>query len=134
LDDIVRSGDYLNAKITPSGLAALACYDWPGNVRELRNVLERALILSDSGRLAGDDFARILSVGAEGKGVAPQAAGAVVPYAQAEAAFEKRTLEGALAAANGQIAEAARMLRISRATFYKKLAKFGLAASDSSSV
>jgi transcriptional regulator of acetoin/glycerol metabolism len=97
-------------------------------------VLERALILSDSGRLAGDDFARILSVGAEGKGVAPQAAGAVVPYAQAEAAFEKRTLEGALAAANGQIAEAARMLRISRATFYKKLAKFGLAASDSSSV
>ncbi|WP_414644701.1 helix-turn-helix domain-containing protein [Bradyrhizobium sp.] len=28
--------------------------------------------------------------------------------------------------ANGQIAEAARMLQISRATFYKKLAKFGL--------
>ncbi|TWC01126.1 Fis family sigma54 specific transcriptional regulator [Bradyrhizobium macuxiense] len=131
LDDIVRSGDYLNAKLTPSGLAALACYDWPGNVRELRNVLERALILSDSGRLAGDDFARILSVGAEGRAaVLPAATGAVVPYAQAEAAFEKRTLEGALEAANGQIAEAARMLRISRATFYKKLAKFGLAQSD----
>ncbi|WGS18804.1 MULTISPECIES: sigma 54-interacting transcriptional regulator [unclassified Bradyrhizobium] len=135
LDDIVRSGDYLNAKITPSGLAALACYDWPGNVRELRNVLERALILSDSGRLAGDDFARILPVGAEGRVAAPALpAGTVIPYAQAEAAFEKRTLECALQAANGQISEAARMLRISRATFYKKLAKFGLAQSDTSAV
>ena len=37
-------------------------------------------------------------------------------------------------AANGQITEAAKMLRISRATFYKKLAKFGLAPSGSSSV
>ena len=46
----------------------------------------------------------------------------------------KRTLESALSAANGQISEAARMLRISRATFYKKLAKFGLAVSDSTSV
>ena len=54
--------------------------------------------------------------------------------AQAEAEFEKRTLESALEAANGQISEAAKMLRISRATFYKKLAKFGLAVPDSSSV
>ena len=135
LDDIVQSGDYLNAKITPSGLAALARYDWPGNVRELRNVLERALILSDSGRLTGDDFARILPADpTAGVAARPVVAGAVVPYAQAEAEFEKRTLEGALEASNGQISEAARMLRISRATFYKKLAKFGLAMSDSSAV
>ena len=57
-----------------------------------------------------------------------------MPYAQAEAEFERQTLECALQAANGQISEAARMLRISRATFYKKLAKFGLAASGSSPV
>jgi transcriptional regulator with PAS, ATPase and Fis domain len=135
LDDIVLSGDYISARITPSGLAALARYDWPGNVRELRNILERALILSDSGRLTGDDFARILPFGSEIK-TAPSArpADLVVPYAQAEAEFEKQTLESALHAANGQITEAARMLRISRATFYKKLAKFGLAASGASSV
>ena len=57
-------------------------------------------------------------------------AGAVVPYAQAEAEFEKLTLEHALRAADGQISEAAKLLRISRATFYKKLAKFGLTPSD----
>ena len=132
LDDIVHSGDYLNARITPSGLAALARYDWPGNVRELRNILERALILSDSGRLSGDDFARILPFGSELRIAKPaKPAGLVVSYAEAEAEFERQTLECALQATNGQISEAARMLRISRATFYKKLAKFGLTPSAS---
>jgi transcriptional regulator with PAS, ATPase and Fis domain len=129
LDDVVISGAYPNARITPSGLAALARYDWPGNGRELRNILERALILSDSGRLTGDDFAHILPMGATVRVAAPVASSAaVLPYAEAELAFEKQTLEHALEMANGQIAEAARMLRISRATFYKKLAKFGLGA------
>jgi len=129
IEDISASGDFVNARITPSGLAALARYDWPGNVRELRNILERALILSDSGRLTGDDFVHILPVSAEAGSVpAQRMTGSVVPYAEAEAEFEKQTLEHALAASNGQIAEAARMLRISRATFYKKLAKFGLAS------
>lgn len=135
LDDIVRCGDYVAARITPSGLAALARYDWPGNVRELRNILERALILSDSGRLARDDFEHILPVGSKTRAAAPtKPVGVVVPYAQAEAEFEKQTLECALLATNGQISEAARMLRISRATFYKKLAKFGLAPSGSTPV
>jgi transcriptional regulator with PAS, ATPase and Fis domain len=136
LEDISISGDYVNPRITPSALAALARYDWPGNVRELRNILERALILSDSGRLTGDDFARILPVGgAEMKRTALAGhAGGVVPYAEAEAAFERQTLEHALLASNGQISEAARLLRISRATFYKKLAKFGLAPSGSPAV
>jgi transcriptional regulator with PAS, ATPase and Fis domain len=134
LDDIIPSGDYVSAWITPSGLAALAHYDWPGNVRELRNILERALILSDSGRLTGDDFARILPSAAAVRAAPARPSGVVVPYAEAEAEFEKQTLESALAAANGQISEAARMLRISRATFYKKLAKFGLAPSGSSAV
>jgi transcriptional regulator with PAS, ATPase and Fis domain len=130
LDDIATSGDYGNPRITPSAIAALAHYDWPGNVRELRNILERALILSDSSRLTGDDFVRILPGTAQLRPVATtKPAGLVVPYAQAEAQFEKQTLEQALAASNGQITEAAKMLRISRATFYKKLAKFGLDSS-----
>ncbi len=34
----------------------LVQYDWPGNVRELRNVIERAMILSDSGQLVPGDL------------------------------------------------------------------------------
>jgi transcriptional regulator with PAS, ATPase and Fis domain len=37
LNDVVVSGAYASARITPSGLSALARYGWPGNGRELRN-------------------------------------------------------------------------------------------------
>jgi len=33
-------------KIPSSAMDALTSYDWPGNIRELRNVVERAMILS----------------------------------------------------------------------------------------
>jgi psp operon transcriptional activator len=34
--------------LSPSALAELQQYDWPGNVRELKNVIERAVYLSDT--------------------------------------------------------------------------------------
>jgi psp operon transcriptional activator len=34
--------------LSPSALAKLQQYDWPGNVRELKNVIERAVYLSES--------------------------------------------------------------------------------------
>ncbi len=37
--------------ISEQTMATLQAYDWPGNVRELRNVIERAMILSQSHRL-----------------------------------------------------------------------------------
>jgi transcriptional regulator with GAF, ATPase, and Fis domain len=40
--------------LTTSNLQALQSYSWPGNVRELQNVIERALILSQNGRLQFD--------------------------------------------------------------------------------
>jgi two-component system response regulator AtoC len=42
---------------TPSAHALLQGYGWPGNVRELRNVIERAMLLSDGERLEARDFA-----------------------------------------------------------------------------
>lgn len=42
--------------ITDSVVGHLMGYNWPGNVRELRNVLERALILSDGKRFAVESF------------------------------------------------------------------------------
>jgi DNA-binding NtrC family response regulator len=37
--------------LTDEALEALRNYDWPGNVRQLRNCLERALLLSNEGRI-----------------------------------------------------------------------------------
>jgi transcriptional regulator with GAF, ATPase, and Fis domain len=41
---------------TPAAYALLQGYGWPGNVRELRNVIERAMLLSDGDRLDARDF------------------------------------------------------------------------------
>ena len=36
-------------EITAEAMETLEAYDWPGNIRELRNVIERAVLLSDAG-------------------------------------------------------------------------------------
>lgn len=38
-------------RLTQADLHRLITYDWPGNVRELENVIERAIILGQAGRL-----------------------------------------------------------------------------------
>ena len=42
----VKHGRHVRG-VNPEVLELFAGYSWPGNVRELRNVLERALIVSD---------------------------------------------------------------------------------------
>jgi DNA-binding NtrC family response regulator len=37
-------------------MGALQTYGWPGNVRELRNVLERAMLLTEHPMLTAGDF------------------------------------------------------------------------------
>ncbi|TCO83424.1 Fis family sigma54 specific transcriptional regulator [Plasticicumulans lactativorans] len=115
--------------IAASALEVLAAYDWPGNVRELANVLERATMLSDRRRLEAVDFAGILA--GAGPAARPPAAPAAAPapagagpLAAAVAAAERDAIRAALAAAGGRKVEAARILGISRATLYEKLAQF----------
>lgn len=42
---------------TQGALARIRGYAWPGNVRELRNAIERAVLLSDGGRIRAEDLA-----------------------------------------------------------------------------
>src|SRR4029450_9730186 len=49
-----RAGKGIN-RITKRTLSLLQLYDWPGNVRELQNVVERAVIVSDSDALGIDE-------------------------------------------------------------------------------
>ena len=47
------------ARRQPAAYTVLQQYAWPGNVRRLRNVIERAMLLSDGTRLDARDFAAL---------------------------------------------------------------------------
>ena len=109
-------------ELAPSALAALASYPWPGNVRELRNLLEQAAMLTDSQRLSGEDFAAILPTEAAVLPAEDAAPRALRPLPQLIAEIERNSIESALAATGGNKASAAKLLGISRATLYERLA------------
>ncbi len=126
--------------LTPDAVEALARYGWPGNVRELRNVLERVCMLTDNLRLTVTDLAEALptvqrEAAAASSAPSPAAPVAVPPapvpmrsYDAAFAAFERELLQQALDASGNRATEAAKLLGISRAAFYKKLVKAGIRA------
>jgi transcriptional regulator with PAS, ATPase and Fis domain len=104
-------------------VAILAAYAWPGNVRELRNVLEQVTMLSEDGRLTAASFADVLPA----RAVNPAGRAALAPRLNdAVAEAERNAIRDALRRANGNKVAAARLLGISRATLYEKLAALGL--------
>jgi len=107
-------------ELAPSALAALAAHRWPGNVRELRNALEQAAMLTDNARLSAEDFAQVLP--APTAPLQERRAGSLRPLPQLIAELERSSIESALSATGGNKVSAARLLGISRATLYEKLA------------
>ena len=118
LESIAARTGMPQRELAPSALAALAAYTWPGNVRELRNVLEQAAMLTDQPRLGAAEFAGILPPAAR----RPAAAAPVRPLPQMIAELERSSIRTALEATGGNKVSAAKLLGISRATLYEKLA------------
>lgn len=54
LDRTTRRLRLPKTTLSKANIATLECYGWPGNVRELENVIERAAILAQGGRLQFD--------------------------------------------------------------------------------
>jgi DNA-binding NtrC family response regulator len=107
--------------IDPEALAALLAYDWPGNIRELANVLERAQILAEDAVITLDDLPETLHGSA---GVAAPAADSGGPLNLRD--LERRTVQAALAAAEGNKVQAAKSLGVSRRALYRLIEKYQL--------
>jgi two-component system NtrC family response regulator len=103
---------------TPDFLEKLEAYNWPGNVRELKNIIERAVILSDNGELDSSllpyEFDAIVS----------KPAGNLSAFDLSS--VEKLHIQRVLNHSGGNRAEAARLLNIGIATLYRKLKEYGL--------
>ena len=106
--------------INKKSMKLLQAYGWPGNVRELQNVIERAVILSDSDTLSVEDtwFNRRT----------PQPA-PKLPLNGALLRQEKEMIETALGEAGGTVGGptgAAARLGIPRETLNSKIKKLGI--------
>jgi two-component system, NtrC family, response regulator len=98
--------------LSPGAMATILSHGWPGNVRELQNCIKRA-VASSSGPLIA---ARDLRLGAE-----PAAPEGPLTLKQARFNAEAKALRQALAIADGNLSEAARLLDTSRPTLYQLL-------------
>ncbi len=107
-------------KVPLSGFAATAeealrAYGWPGNGRELRARVMRAVDAAEGDMVLGSDL------------FPERAADEMIrPLADVRDAAERAQIATALERTHGQVAEAARLLRVSRTTLWEKMQKLGL--------
>jgi DNA-binding NtrC family response regulator len=106
--------------IHPSLLAKLMDYRFPGNVRELRNMVERAMILSENDELLPEDFPL------RGEFHEDEPAVSVSGQLSALDQNEKHMLEEALRLCGCNQTRAAAMLGISRDAMKRKIKKFNI--------
>lgn len=106
-------------EVSENARAALLNYSWPGNIRELRNVLERAVLLSDDGVIhnTGLEFE-----GPSHQSAAPAPALNHLTLKEIERHFVTQALE----AETGNVIRAAKRLGIHRSSLYAKIREFGL--------
>ena len=113
------------AQFTPAALDALASYSWPGNVRELANLIERLSILS--GPVVDAPAVRqVLRGSTTGPPVASLMSLLGRPLSEALDDFERGLIAAALAQAERNMAEAARILQTDRANLYRRMRRLGL--------
>jgi len=108
-------------RFSPEALGLLARYDWPGNVRELEHLVEAALVLARKDEVTPADLPRDFLAK-----VASQATLTSRDLKGDLADIERETISKALAAADGNVARAARQLGIARSTLRDRLKKLGI--------
>jgi two-component system nitrogen regulation response regulator NtrX len=106
----------------------LSQHAWPGNVRELANLIERLTIVGQ-GTLAPAELDPILGNRISPAPVATEAAPAGSIGAALDA-YERALIEGALAASDGNVAEAARRLATDRSNLHRRMRRLGIGRND----
>jgi len=102
-------------------LAALEAYEWPGNVRELQNRIKRAVILAQGKQITASNLQ-----------LAPvEGTPLLLNLRQVREKAESQALLNAFQKANGKISQAAKLLGITRPTFYALAKKYNLALGES---
>jgi DNA-binding NtrC family response regulator len=107
-------------ELSEEAIIALQSYDWPGNVRELRNVIERAVLLSDKKVLESKDL--LFSTRSPVDSLADSANMTLME-------IEKSHIEKVLRQENGNVKLVAEILGIPKSTLYQKIKKYKIQVS-----
>jgi transcriptional regulator with GAF, ATPase, and Fis domain len=123
------------AQVDDDALAALKAFAWPGNVRQLENVIQRAVVVAEGPALTLRELppelvdgveSILLPVRDEDDDTPLELSLGVHAERAARDRREREQLVRALAATNGNKAEAARVLGMARSTLVSRLKKHGL--------
>lgn len=111
--------------VTKTALKYLYDYDWPGNIRELENMLERCIILTEDDSIDMDILPQSIThqnnvLNISGNGVLFGHDSPVIPFEK----LKEEAIRHSLKITGGNIVEAARKLRIGRATLYRLMEKY----------
>ena len=93
---------------------AIEAYPWPGNIREMENKIKRAIIMCDGKLLTPEDLAI---------GVTEELS---INLRQVREHAEKNAIIQALSVTDGNYSLAAKMLGVSRPTFYNLISKYDI--------
>jgi Nif-specific regulatory protein len=102
---------------TPAAMEKLAAYHWPGNIRELRNIVERAVALSNGPMIDTDD---VWLSNIEALNRPPGSPGAAYTPATIEE-LEKQHIQATLKFTDWNKSQAAGILGIERSTLDRKI-------------
>jgi DNA-binding NtrC family response regulator len=110
------------ARLSAEALRRIEGHGWPGNLRELKHEMQRALVLA-AGRdeILEADLSPSLRAASSGR-----SDGEAGTLEEKIAVLERREIEAALAATNGNKSQAAARLGLSRQGFLNKLDRHGL--------
>lgn len=111
--------------VTKAALKNMYDYDWPGNIRELENTLERCLILTDKEFVDIDVLPSSIAANSGSSNIGPSGVlfgddSPIIPFEK----LKEEAIRHALKTTDRNIVEAARKLRIGRATLYRLMEKY----------
>ncbi|MDX1598819.1 MAG: PEP-CTERM-box response regulator transcription factor [Marinobacter sp.] len=119
LKSLGRQMDRPNLSYTEDAISAINSYPWPGNVREMINKVKRATIMADGKRVTALDLE--LKLGSEVEGNQ-------LNLRQVRETAERQAILQALQSCDFNMAQASRLLGITRPTLYNLTDKYHIEA------
>ncbi len=104
---------------TPDAIASIEAYNWPGNIREMENKVKRAVIMADGKYITREDL---------GLAVAGELS---LNLRHVRQQAEKGAILRALSMTDNNISAAAKLLGITRPTFYDLIKKYDMPIANS---